>query len=67
MTSKETKGKRRPKGGPALGDIDRTKTVFSAMQGHADNERRLKTDRLREQRLRHETENHTAEGKRRED
>lgn len=50
MEEKEQK-KRRPKGQPALGDVIATKAVAEAMIAQEAEERRRKTERLRELRL----------------
>ncbi|MEA3533429.1 hypothetical protein [Rhizobium sp. CC-YZS058] len=47
----EEKKKRRPKSGPALGNIDETKTVVEAMLDAEKEAARQKTERLRALRL----------------
>jgi hypothetical protein len=58
----EEKKKRRPKAGPALGNIDETKVIAQAIidrQAHADRE---KTERLKMLRLQRQAEADGATG-----
>ncbi|MFP5077009.1 hypothetical protein ACLE20_06845 [Rhizobium sp. YIM 134829] len=47
----EEKKERRPRGQAALGDIDETKRVVETMLSHEEEQRRAKTERLRQLRL----------------
>jgi hypothetical protein len=56
----EEKKKRRPKAGPALGNIDETKVVAQAIIDKQASAAREKTERLRMLRLQRENRDHAG-------